>query len=166
LLFAAAIIAFGRHHGSRWRPGSASDPFTPSVTGYGEPIDGDSLWVGRDEVRLKGIDAPEWKQDCGAGGSRWACGEAARQELVRAIGGDDVRCAIDQRDVYGRLLGLCTAGGRDLNAEMVTSGMAVTFGGSYGNEQARARAERRGIWSGPFEEPRDWRAQHASETGR
>jgi endonuclease YncB( thermonuclease family) len=162
---AIAIIFLDRHHRHGWRNPGADDPFPPMVTGYGQPIDGDSVRVGGEEVRLKGIDAPEWKQDCERDGARWMCGEAAREELVRAIGDDRVSCTISQRDVYGRMLGNCSAGGRDLNAGMVASGMAVAFGG-YESQQAKARTEQRGLWSGDFEEPRDWRAKHASEIER
>ncbi|MBS0233683.1 MAG: thermonuclease family protein [Proteobacteria bacterium] len=166
LTFAVAIIFSGRHHLGRRRALNPDTPFPPAVTGYGEPIDGDSLWVGDDEVRLRGIDAPEWKQRCErAGGAAWSCGEAARDALARLIGGDAVSCTISERDVYGRMLGHCHAGGRDLNAQMVISGMAVAFGG-YGNEQDKARSERRGLWAGDFEEPRDWRATHEWEEAR
>jgi Staphylococcal nuclease homologue len=164
-VFAIVIIFVGRDHGHRWRSVTSDEPFPPTVTGNGQPIDGDSLWVGGEEVRLKGIDAPEWKQDCERDGARWMCGEIAREELVRGIGDDKVTCTISQRDVYGRMLGNCSAGGRDLNAGMVASGMAVAFGG-YESQQAKARAERRGLWAGDFEKPRDWRAEHASENER
>lgn len=164
-LFAAVAIGGHRFGSTRWREGGSTDPFPSTVAGYGDPIDGDSLWVGRDEVRLKGIDAPEWRQACEKDGSRWDCGAAARDELVRAIGDDEVTCAIVERDVYGRMLGRCTAGGRDLNAQMIASGMAVAYG-EYESEQAVARAERRGLWAGAFEEPRDWRREHAAENDR
>jgi len=160
-MFAILIIFVGRHHGRPWRSATSADPFPPIVTGYGKPIDGDSLWVGGEEVRLKGIDAPEWKQECERDGAAWNCGEDARKELVRAIGNDTVTCTISQRDVYGRMLGNCSAGGRDLNSGMVAAGMAIAFGG-YESQQAKARAERRGLWAGDFEEPRTWRMEHAS----
>lgn len=164
-VFAIALIFLGRHPGHRWRSAAPSDPFPSAVRGFGRPIDGDSLWVGGQEVRLKGIDAPEWKQVCERNGAEWACGEAARDELVRTIATDTATCTISQRDVYGRMLGQCSAGGRDLNAGMVASGMAVAFGG-YESLQAEARAARRGLWAGNFEVPRDWRAEHASENER
>ncbi len=165
LTFAVAII-FSGHRSWRGRAPSANEPFPPTIFGPADPIDGDSLWVGHDEVRLKGIDAPEWKQQCErAGGEPWRCGEAARDALARLIGSDDVSCTIRKRDAYGRMLGHCHAGGRDLNAQMVISGMAVAFGG-YGNEQDKARSERRGLWAGDFEEPRDWRAMHDWEEAR
>lgn len=142
-----------------------SDPFPPNISGRADPIDGDSLWVGFDEVRLKGIDAPEWGQTCTRDGKTWHCGEAARDELVRAIGNESVTCEISERDVYGRLLGRCAAGGHDLNAGMVLAGMAVAYGG-YTREEADAKSTGRGIWAAEFDEPRKWRAEHNSWDAR
>jgi endonuclease YncB( thermonuclease family) len=165
LTFSISIIFFGRHHGDRWRTERPEDPFPPTVAGVAKAIDGDSLWVGGKEVRLKGIDAPELTQTCERDGAPWNCGEYARAALIRAIGNDSVTCAISDRDVYGRMLGRCAAAGKDLNAQMVSSGMATAYGG-YWNEQTRARSEKGGIWAGEFKEPRDWRTEHASEETR
>lgn len=159
LTFAAAVMFSGRHISGRWRPSEAGEPFPAAVSGPGEPIDGDSLWVGDSEVRLMGIDAPEWQQQCERADGPWRCGREARDELVRAIGADNVTCTISERDVYGRMLGHCRAGGRDLNAQMATSGMAIA-NGSYWIEEAEARSARRGLWAGEFDEPREWRARH------
>ncbi|MEQ1715671.1 MAG: thermonuclease family protein, partial [Hyphomicrobium sp.] len=126
------------------------------VQGAARAVDGDSLFVGRDEVRLQGIDAPEGKQTCTRAGLSWDCGNAARDELRRLIGKDVVRCQAAERDKHGRVLGQCSAGGRDLNAGMVASGFAVSYGG-YLREQGEAKARRRGLWSGEFQTPRDWR---------
>ncbi|RUO99295.1 MAG: thermonuclease family protein [Hyphomicrobium sp.] len=164
LIFSAILIVFG-HHRSRWNAPHVGDPFPPSVTGRADPFDGDSLWVGDEEVRLKGIDAPEWKQECGRAGVSWKCGVAARDELARAIGGNEVTCRISERDVYGRLLGNCVANGRDLNAHMVSTGMAVAYG-AFDSEQQAARSSKAGIWAGDFENPRDWRAGNVADEAR
>lgn len=163
LTVAAAAIFTGRDH---WRFRRAqNDPFPASVSGAARPIDGDSLWVGGNEVRLQGIDAPEGSQTCWHGGQTWNCGEEAKSELVRAIGGEDVACDVSERDRYGRLLARCTAGGRDINSSMVRAGMAVAYGG-YNKEEADARSSRRGVWSGEFDEPQKWRAEHNSPDTR
>ena len=163
LTLAAAAIFAGRDH---WRssPGQ-NDPFPPSVSGAGRPIDGDSLWVGGEEVRLEGIDAPEGRQTCRRGGESWACGDEAHRELGRAIDGETVSCHVSRRDAYGRLLARCTAGGRDLNATMVRTGMAVAYG-DYGAQEAQARSSRRGLWAGEFDVPSKWRAENNSKYGK
>lgn len=134
-------------------------PTPGGLEGRGRPIDGDSLYVAASEVRLKGIDAPEGRQSCTRNGVAWDCGNAAREELRRLIGGDAVTCEVSERDRHSRLLAYCSAGGRDLNAGMVAAGLALAYG-DYTSEEARARAQKRGLWSGEFTRPRDWREEH------
>jgi|CXWK01.1.fsa_nt_gi endonuclease YncB( thermonuclease family) len=149
-------LLFGQEHFPSQRQTSPSAPLPDAVKGAGRTIDGDSLWVGKDEVRLKGIDAPEGRQTCQRDGRDWACGDAARDELRRLIGKDMVECRAVERDKHGRVLGYCKAGGRDLNAGMVASGFALAYG-SYLREEGEAKSRRRGLWAGEFERPRDWR---------
>ncbi|HJU33399.1 MAG TPA: thermonuclease family protein [Hyphomicrobiaceae bacterium] len=131
------------------------------VSGWSHVIDGDSLQVAGREVRLVGIDAPEGRQTCRRDGVDWNCGNAARIELRRLIGNRRVTCRYRERDRYDRLLALCEANGRSLNAAMVSAGYAVDDG-QFANEEAGARAERRGLWAGDFERPRDWRRRHGN----
>jgi endonuclease YncB( thermonuclease family) len=160
LTLAAVAIFIGRDH---WRFRKAqNEPFPARVSGAARPIDGDSLFVGGNEVRLNGIDAPEGPQTCSRGEQTWNCGEEAKRELVGAIGGEIVTCDVSERDRFGRLLARCTAGGRDINSGMVRAGMAVAFG-NYNKEEAAARSSRRGVWSGEFEAPQKWRARHNSQ---
>ena len=122
-------------------------------------VDGDTLHVGGEDIRLKGIDAPELHQDCERQGEPWRCGEAAREALVKAIGGRPVQCRIEGRDRYGRGLAQCAAGGEDLGAALVTAGLAVAFG-AYEAEENAARARGAGLWAGRFERPSAWRREH------
>ena len=59
------------------------------VSGRARVVDGDTLDVGAVRVRLHGVDAPESRQSCVAGGRRWACGERATRALAERIGGRD-----------------------------------------------------------------------------
>jgi len=136
-----------------------TDPFPPKISGLARLIDGDSLWVGIYEVRLKGIDAPEGNQICLRKGVAWNCGEAARGALSRMIGWKTVTCDVSERDIYNRLLANCRAGNRDLNAAMVEAGMAVAYGG-YWKEERVAKAGHRGVWDSEFQMPRQWRDEH------
>jgi len=123
-------------------------------------IDGDSLRRGETEIRLSGIDAPEYRQTCkDDAGQDWACGREAMRALKQLIGGRDVACEIRDTDRYERLVAVCKAGDVDLNREMIRQGWAVSFG-SYAALEAEARNARRGIWRGDFERPQDWRKQH------
>jgi endonuclease YncB( thermonuclease family) len=129
------------------------------VEGRPSLIDGDSFHLGSEEVRLKGIDAPEGRQTCQRDGREWRCGDAARTELQRLIQGQMVSCRVVERDQHGRLLAYCSAGARDLNAGMVASGLALSYGG-YLKEETAARLARRGLWGSQFQRPREWRRDH------
>jgi endonuclease YncB( thermonuclease family) len=142
-----------------------ADPFPNHISGLARPIDGDSLWVGMYEVRLKGIDAPEGRQTCRRNGTTWNCGDSARAALLSMIGWQTVSCDVSERDLYNRLLAGCRAGDRDLNAGMVAAGMAVAYGG-YWREEAEAKAARRGIWDSEFETPQQWRDEHNDRQSR
>ncbi|PLP57518.1 nuclease [Mesorhizobium loti] len=121
--------------------------------------DGDTITLGNERIRLRGIDAPEYMQLCRKAGVDYPCGKQSRQALAKLIGGRAVSCDGWQRDRYDRLLGDCKVGDIDLNAEQVKAGWAVAFG-DYELEEAAARVAHAGIWAGSFEEPRDWRRSH------
>ena len=124
--------------------------------------DGDSITLGTERIRMRGIDAPEYTQTCRRNGADYACGTLARQSLVRLIAGRPVTCSGWQRDRYDRLLGDCKAGGTDLNRAQVEAGWAVAFG-DFESEEATARAAKVGIWAGTFDQPQDWRNSHHGE---
>lgn len=119
-------------------------------------VDGDSLTLAGERFRLLGIDAPEFQQGCWRDAVAWACGKTAREAVVQLLAGNGAICRGSRRDRYDRLLVRCEAGGIDVNAQMVRSGMAVAFG-DYQAEEAEARAARTGIWSGTFQRPQDYR---------
>lgn len=132
-------------------------------------IDGDSLSVrhgdGTLTIRLTGIDAAEYRQDCErADASRWSCGREARAMLERLAGRGPLHCEVAAKDHYDRTLAACRTrpfpDGIDLGAEMVRLGGAVVTGDAYMVEEAEAQANRRGIWQGDFVRPADWRATH------
>ena len=81
-----------------WRRGEAVGPL---ITGHAVVMDGDSLRVGKDPVRLAGIDAPELGQSCtGPGNVEWQCGLEARRELAGRIGDEPVSCRQIKIDPY------------------------------------------------------------------
>ena len=118
--------------------------------------DGDSLELDGVRIRLLGIDAPELAQTCTLAGMPHPCGREAREHLLHLIAGRPVLCASTETDRYGRRLGRCRAGDTDLSAAMVASGWAVAYGG-YDREAAEARAHGRGLWSGDFVWPEEFR---------
>ncbi|WP_293683156.1 thermonuclease family protein [uncultured Phenylobacterium sp.] len=133
------------------------------LTGPARVVDGDTFSVGVERVRLWGVDAPEGRQVClDAKGQGYACGDVARDQLVRLIGGRVVRCEIRDRDPYGRAVSRCMAASTDLGGAMVRAGWAVDYAqfsrGVYASTEAEARRARRGLWAGHFETPSTWRA--------
>lgn len=134
------------------------------VTGRAMVADGDTLTIAGIRIRLIDIDAPELEQTCrDPGGEEWPCGRHASGELRSHIRGRDLTCRPKGRDRYNRVLATCALpDGSDVNAWMVREGWATVSGAAnvYGAQEAEARAARRGIWSGRFTPPRDWRRQH------
>ncbi|MCA1405229.1 thermonuclease family protein [Ensifer sp. IC3342] len=129
---------------------------TGELQGAATASDGDSLRLGGRRIRLEGIDAPEIGQACRRGEATWNCGEEARERLKTLVSGLATSCRLHGHDRYGRDLGVCEAGQRDLGREMVLSGHAVSYG-RYQNEEDAAREGRVGIWSGDFVRPQAWR---------
>jgi endonuclease YncB( thermonuclease family) len=132
------------------------DPAPPPVSGAGRASDGDSFRLGAERIRLLGLDAPELDQSCVRAGQNWPCGRAARDRMAELLGSGDLDCQPQDRDQYGRLLARCTVGGEDLGAILVAQGWALSSG-DYDREQNGARAAGKGIWSGSFVPPREWR---------
>jgi endonuclease YncB( thermonuclease family) len=133
-----------------------------SVSGRARVLDGDSLILAGEDIRLFGIDAPESRQLCRDGAGRpYPCGRLATRALAAATVGRTVACTRLERDRYHRQVALCTADGRDLGEIMVRLGLAVELAeyshGRYAAAEREARAARRGLWAGTFEPPAAWR---------
>ncbi len=55
--------------------------------------DGDTITIGNERIRLRGIDAPEFNQTCRLKGEDYPCGRKSREALRALIGGRAVDCA-------------------------------------------------------------------------
>ena len=131
-----------------------------ALVGYAQVIDGDSLRLNGEELRLEGIDAPELRQTCSdSAGRSVACGRQARQALSALAGQGPLSCEIGKADRYGRGLARCRLGERDVNAAMVSGGHAISYG-AYRSEEEQAKAAGRGLWALSFERPEAWRRAH------
>ena len=137
-----------------------------TLSGNARVIDGDTLAIAGERVRLDGIDAPESRQSCTRDGRPWACGKAATEAIRNLVGRNPVRCEVNRRDRYGRAIGACFATGRDLQQLLVRQGLALAYRAystRYAPEENAARKERIGLWSGSFVEPWLWRKQRRGE---
>jgi micrococcal nuclease len=117
-------------------------------------VDGDTLAVGGERVRLIGVDTPETVRP----GSPVECfGRAASAFTERLVEGRRVRLEFDveRRDRYGRLLAYVHRAGQMVNATLVREGYAtpsavppnVRHAERFAALARRARQERRGRWA-------------------
>lgn len=126
-------------------------------------VDGDTLRLGDRTLRLAKIDAPERGQTCTDAAGRWFdCGAAAAEALSRLVNGRSVVCLVSGRDRFGRGLGLCRAGGAELNAGLVAAGWALAYDEDPDMTvlEAEARRAARGLWAGGFTRPEEWRRRN------
>jgi endonuclease YncB( thermonuclease family) len=142
-----------------------SPAIAQSLSGRAEVIDGDTIAIeGRSSrIRLYGVDAPESQQTCeDTYGKRYLCGSKAAEALASIIGRNGrVTCHEVDRDRYGRIVAVCRANGKELNAELVREGWALQYtqysDGRYTKDEAGAEASHRGLWAGKFVKPWEWR---------
>ncbi len=138
-------------------------------TGNVQVVDGDSLRKGDTNIRLYGIDAPEYRQNCrDKTNIEYSCGKQAANTLRALVKGQQVTCSSIDSDRYGRAVSVCKIGTLDLNAEMVKQGWAVAYSKhslNYVGLEGAARRAKRGIWAGTFEEPEDYRARNRHVQG-
>ena len=131
-------------------------------TGAATVLDGDTLKIAGVNYRLHGIDAPEKAQRCQRDGLDWLCGQEAAGHLRDLIRGRAVTCAARDRDRYGRVVAVCSAGGTDLNRAMVRAGLAwayLAYSRDYESAEWEAQLLGNGVWSPSVQaEPAwDWR---------
>jgi endonuclease YncB( thermonuclease family) len=134
------------------------------IVGIASVIDGDTIEIHGQRIRLFGIDAPESSQLCvRPSGERWRCGQRASFALADQIGRTTIRCERRDVDRYGRVVAVCFKGAEDLDRWMVANGWAVAYRRyslDYVADEDTARRKRIHIWSGAFDMPWNWRRQN------
>jgi len=132
------------------------------ITGFPEIVDGDSIKIKGERIRLVGIDAPEMGQYCqDAAKKRYPCGWLAKQHLEDLVQNRLVTCRWQELDRYDRILGVCQAGDDNLNQLMVEDGWAFSYYSSaYDYEQRLARDQKKGMWVWRVQQPQKWRREH------
>lgn len=145
------------------------DSGSTTLAGPARVIDGDTLEIQSVRVRLEGIDAPELDQTCEKARNvlwpfrrTWKCGKEAADHLSRQVRDREVRCESRGSDAYSRMLAVCTAGGLELNADLVRQGLAwafVKYSQRYVEVEADARTAKRGIWQADTRPAWVWRAE-------
>ncbi|WPX96887.1 thermonuclease family protein [Candidatus Bandiella euplotis] len=132
------------------------------MTTLSRVVDGDTIVLNNEKIRLKGIDAPESKQWCWYIGDHkekisYKCGVESAKYLSKLIeGGERIECTNEGKDLYGRTLSYCYVGITNINRDMVYKGWAVGYG-EFKVEELIAMYNKAGIWRGDFEMPSEWR---------
>ncbi|MFG6083315.1 thermonuclease family protein [Paracoccus litorisediminis] len=135
----------------------------PRLAGKAVVVDGDTVKLGSESIRIHGIDAPEQSQSCArAGGGTWACGKAATGFMAKLVKGRQITCRSVERDRYDRLVAKCFAGKLDIGRKMVQSGHAwafIRYSDDYVGVEASAKKQRLGIWQAQSEPAWAFRAK-------
>ena len=127
-------------------------------------IDGDSLRIDGKDIRLIGIDAPEYDQICfDKQGSEYNCGQEAYLFLKILIETglnkqQNIRCKKIGVDKYKRDLNECYIGNKNINKTIIKAGYATTYRHDiYKQEENEAKTNKNGIWQGKFMRPELYR---------
>lgn len=140
--------------------------FTEKFSGKAYVLDGDSIRVSRKEVRLFGIDAPEYSQTCfNKKNIEYNCGLNSKEFLIKLIGGKKIDCFYAQKDKYDRFLAKCYLDNLSINEEIIKNGMAVVYNFTESDEvidklEEQAKNKKIGIWQGAFELPKNYRKKN------
>ena len=110
-----------------------------------------------------GIDAPESSQLCRDDDSKhFRCGAKAANSLADFIGNRPVSCIEVERDRYDRSVAVCTVDNIDLADWLVRNGLAFDWPryskNAYAEAQRQAEQNERGLWTGSFSMPWQFRA--------
>ena len=127
-----------------------------TIIGKVKIIDGDTIHIKNNKIRLHGIDAPEKEQTCRINFQDWYCGKQSTQELKKLINIQDVQCLINDVDIYNRYVAICFVNKTNINEWMVKNGWAIAYryySIDYVNDENFARENKLGIWKSEFIEP-------------
>lgn len=150
----AAVVVFLLFRGRRKRRSGGT------ISGKAYVTDGDGLRVSGYEIRLAGLDAPEFDQRAMHRDGYWFNqGKRIKSALIREVGGKHVHVAVVEFDKYDRAVGVVTCGGRDVGEWLVRNGHAISaYGDRYEAVEREARKEQRGMWGCAVAyDPRAWR---------
>ena len=124
-------------------------------------IDGDTIILDSEKIRLYGIDTPEKKQKCkDKNGLSYPCGVVATNELKKIINSGQLFCRKKTTDRYSRSISICYVNGVNINSLMVKNGWALAYrkySMDYIDEEKEAKDKKMGMWTGKFLAPWKWR---------
>ena len=137
--------------------------YAKTIIGIATVIDGDTIHIDKNKIRLHGIDAPEKNQICIDENKNWECGKQSAFELKQIINDQNVKCQTTDIDKYKRYVAVCYINNLNINQTMVRKGWAIAYR-YYSNEfikdEDHARKNNAGIWKSTFEEPYKFRKKN------
>ena len=140
---------------------------TGTLAGKAYVTDGDGIRVSGQEVRLAGLDAPEWDQRAKHQDGYWfGHGKRVKSALIREIGGKRVHVTVEDHDRFGRAVGIVTCNGKDVGEWLVREGHAIAaYSDRYKHIEREARQSKRGMWGHAVNiDPRRWRHRSTSRS--
>ena len=139
---------------------TSTNSFSKTIIGNARVIDGDTININNNKIRLHGIDAPETKQTCKLDSVDWFCGKQSTEELKKIINNQSVECKVNDIDIYNRYVAICLVNELNLNQWMVKKGWAIAYryySTDYIIEEKYARDNKLGIWKSEFLKPYQYR---------
>lgn len=140
------------------------------VAGRMDIVDGDTLRIGAQRLRLFGVDAPERAQSCTtAEGHIWPCGAWVTAQVRQRYQGAYARCTELAQDRYGRSVVRCEVAGGDLGHWLVREGLAFAYrkySRRYVAVETQAVAARRGVHGSDVQHPAAFRAARRQAAAR
>ena len=134
-----------------------------TIMGKARIIDGDTIHIKSNKIRLHGIDAPEIKQTCKIDNEDWYCGKQSTKELKNLINKKKVECITNDVDRYNRYIAICFVNEININQWMVKNGWAIAYryySRDYVVEEKYASDNKLGIWKSEFVEPYAYRKKN------
>lgn len=113
------------------------------LEGVARVLDGETLVINGQRVRLAGIEVPEDLKRCGSARDADVCVTDAIRALRSMVSSAPVRCVVGDEGAT------CYTGTVDINRELVRSGYAKAYRGyssTYVDEELAAEAAGRGLW--------------------
>ena len=145
---------------------------TKIIAGIAKVIDGDTIKIEKNKIRLFGIDAPEKKQQCQKSwlsisfltfNKSYQCGKVSTDKLNIKINNKFIICKSSTKDIYNRFIAECYKDKININKWMVSNGYALAYrkySKKFIPQENLAKKEKLGLWAGTFEMPWEWRKKN------
>ena len=147
----------------------STNTYAERIEGIALVIDGDTIKIKNNKIRLSGIDAPESNQLCKriflsiqffSFNKQYPCGKISTNKLKKLVKNETILCKVENIDRYKRKLATCFKNRLNINSWLVRNGYAlayVKYSKKYIFQEKEAERDKLGMWQGTFEKPWDWR---------